>query len=106
MSDTQNDQTETEATEAPTTGPDFDNPSSVTAWYGQVILETYGKMVSARTKAETRLRVVGQALDSWQRLYKVAAETSELSDLRRELDELRAQIEAERRSGPTGVVKQ
>jgi hypothetical protein len=45
------------------------------------------------------------ALDSWQRVYKLAAETSELAELRAELDSLRAEIETGRKTGPAGVVR-
>ena len=77
--------------------PDFENPSAVTRWYGSKIVTLLAKM--SREKAAARLRALSGAVDSWSRIYKISAETSELQELREQLDELRTAIEAER-TGP------
>ena len=82
-------------------GPDFNNPTSVTTWFRDQILDIYSTMSRGqKAKAEVRLRVLSQALDCWQRLFKLASDASELSDLRSELNELRAMIQT---PGPKAV---
>lgn len=83
--------------------PDFSNATEVCRWFGSEIM----RLVSAakREKALSRLRALGSALDTWQKLYRLSVDTSELEQLRAELDELRAIIEDERRAGPVGVIR-
>lgn len=85
--------------------PDFNDAASVTRWYGAQIIDTYSTMGRGqRVKAETRLRVLSTALDTWSKLYRLAGDTAELSALKAELAELRDIINAER-GGPRGVVR-
>ena len=86
-------------------GPNFTDATSVCRWYGGELLRVYQVMGRGqKAKAEVRLRLLGQSLDTWTRLFKLATDTSELTDLRRELDELRELVNAER-GGPRGVVR-
>ena len=77
--------------------PDFENPSSVVQWYGERIVSYLAMM--KREKAASRLRALNSAIDSWSKAYRLASDTSELEQLKSELDELRQIIEAERQ-GP------
>ncbi len=88
--------------------PDFEDPSAVLRWFGASILDASGKMLRGRsTKSETRLHVIGRALDIWAKLFKIAADTSQLAELKTELAELREMIELKPfiPSGPQRVVK-
>ena len=43
-----------------------------------------------------RLRLLGQSLDVWSKLHRLAGDTQESSELRTELDALREMIAAQR----------
>lgn len=74
--------------------PDWNDPASVCRWYGGELLAAYETMGRGqRPPTRDRLRSLSQSLDTWQKLYRLASETSELSELRSELDALRAQVE-------------
>jgi hypothetical protein len=92
-------QTDTQAIE-----PDFTSASEVAVWFGR---ETIRLIHSARReKALSRLRALSSAVDSWSKLHRLASESEALDELRRELDDLKAQIQQERRDGPQGVIRQ
>ncbi len=52
-----------------------------------------------KEKFASRLRVLTQGLDTWQRIYKLDHETIDREQLKKEIDELRQQI----MSGPEGI---
>jgi hypothetical protein len=64
------------------------------SWLSSVILFTFRK--SRKEKALSRLRAVSGAVDSWVKCYRLASDTTELSTLKAELEELRTMVEAER----------
>lgn len=68
--------------------PNFDSPKSVLSWWGELTLDNYQKMVSNRTKSETRQRLLNQILDSWSRGYKLLNEAETIEDLRSRLEAL------------------
>ena len=76
-------------------GPDFSDPSSVVSWYGAQIIHFLGLM--KKEKAASRLRILNSSIDSWARAFRLSADTSELSELKNQLDELKATIQAQQR---------
>lgn len=70
--------------------PDFQNPTKVVRWHGQQIIRYLTLM--RREKASSRLRLLNASIDSWSRAYRLSADSSELEELKRELEELREMI--------------
>ena len=80
--------------------PDWERPISVLRWFGQEILR-----LTRRKESLPRLRALSGALDCWGRLVRLSADTAELAQIREELAALKREVEAERWTGPQGVVK-
>ncbi len=76
---------------------DWSDIKCVLKWYGKLILK-----LSKRKESLARLRAISGALSTLASLIRLNADTSELTKIRAELDELRRQGE---RTGPRGIVK-
>jgi hypothetical protein len=74
--------------------PNFQNPSDVCRWHGEMILQYLDR--ASREKALSRLRALNNALDTWSKLYRLSSDTQELTELKNQLDELRRRIDGER----------
>lgn len=86
--------------------PNWLSPTSVLKWAGAEIENTWRSMNRGqRPNSDVRLRALSTALDSWAKMFRLVSDTAVLSELQKQLDELRAAVEEQRRSGPTGIVK-
>ncbi len=92
-----------DAEEIPGDTPDFSNPSDVVVWHGRQVIYLLGLM--RREKAAARLRCLNSAIDAWSKCIRLAIDSSELEAVKKDLLALRQQIENDRKSGPTGLVK-
>ncbi len=80
--------------------PNFENPSDVCKWHGEMTIKLLEK--AQREKSLARLRALNSALDTWSKLYRLSSDTQELTELKNQLDELRRRIDGENR-GPRVV---
>lgn len=73
---------------------DWTDATSVVSWYGSKIIQLISK--ATREKSLSKLRALSSAMDSWARLRRLADDSAEITNLRRELDQLREMIQSER----------
>lgn len=86
--------------------PNWLSPTSVLKWAGAEIETTWCSMNRGqRPKSDVRLRALSTALDSWAKMFRLVSDTAVLSELQKQLDELRTAVEEQQKSGPTGVVR-
>ena len=78
---------------APISEPDPKDLESVITWYFKQIIFLLNKM--SRKESGARLRALNSAMDSFAKLRRLSADTAELQQLKKELDELKREIQQE-----------
>jgi hypothetical protein len=84
-------------------GPNWEDATAVMRWFGSEIVRLI--KAAKREKALTRLRALSSAVDSWAKLRKLSLDSSEIEQIRAELESLKRELELEKRGGPQGVVR-
>ena len=84
---------EKQAAAEPDSNVNWMNPTDVTVWYGNMVIHFLRLMRKA--KAGQRLRALNSAVDSWQKAYKLASDSTELEELKQRLDQLQSQLDRE-----------
>lgn len=86
--------------------PNWASPVSVLRWLGEQIEEQWAiANRGQKLTSDKRIRALTSLIDSWSRCFKLVSDTSVVSELSKKLDELKAAVDEQQRSGPRGIVK-